>query len=346
MPCAYSDPLLAHASIRNTRGGHIRLHEKSWHQGCLIPYHVVKKKVLIIKLGYCETLVNETGFVPSLGDVFRHTVLLHHYANDDVTWLTSESAVPLLEDNPYISQIVTYNPHIGERLNDAGFDEVLCLEKSRSLCALADSITCTRRLGFRHANGNVNACHGAESAVDIVNGKDSFLPIQALLYQMVGAYWNGEGYILGYKPNPQEAYDVGFNFRVGSKWPSKQWPSQHWKTLEKYCANHRLTVSWQKGEKDLKTYMDWIAAGRLIVTCDSLGMHLGLALKKKVVGLFGPTPSEQIYMYGRGIILSSEWACPDVPCMKNCCNLTETCMSEIDPKIVARAVSNLLNGKS
>jgi heptosyltransferase-2 len=305
----------------------------------------VKKKVLIIKLGYCETLVNETGFVPSLGDVFRHTVLLHYYANDEVTWLTSASARPLLEDNPYIHEIITFQDGIDKVLAGMDFDEVLCLEKSAMLCDIADSIKCTRRLGFKSTNGSPHACRGAEPAIEIANGRDSFLPIQAHLYQMVDAYWNGEKYVLGYQPKTKEQFDVGFNFRVGSKWPSKQWPEKHWKQLERYLLKHNLSVSWQKGESDLKDYIDWIASNRLIVTGDSLGMHLGLAVKKKVIALFGPTPSEQIYMYGMGVILSSEWACPKAPCMKAKCDTDHGCMKEITPRIVARTISNLLNGK-
>lgn len=305
----------------------------------------MKKKVLIIKLGYCETLVHETGFVPSLGDVFRHTVLLHHYANDEVTWLTSESARPLLEGNPYISKIMTFKPETAKDLAKMEFDEVLCLEKAPMLCDIADSVRCTRRLGFKKQNGSIQPCHGAESAMEIANGRDSFLPIQAYLYQMVGDYWNGEDYILGYKPSPKEQFDVGFNYKVGSKWPSKQWPEEHWKELQEMLENHKLKVSWQKGENNLGDYMDWIASGRLILTCDSLGMHLGLALKRKVIALFGPTRAEQIYMYGKGVILTAEWACPDAPCMDAHCRDGHTCMKELSPKIVARTITNLLNGK-
>ena len=304
----------------------------------------MKKSVLIIKLGYAETLVHEDGFIPSLGDVFRHTVLLHHYANDCVTWLTSESAVPLLKGNPFIDKILIYRENIAEELSLQRFDEVLCLEKAPTLCALSKSIDASRHLGFGWTRNGTNAHPGAESALDIANGKDHFLPIQALLYQMVGDYWHGENYILGYSPKPRDNYDVGFNIKVGSKWPTKEWPMSHWKELEKMCVNHGLKVKWQEGHNNIEDYMDWINAGRLIVTCDSLGMHLGLAMKKKVIALFGPTPSEDIYMYGRGVILSAEWACGKAPCMNPTCSQNNECMGEISPKIVARTIINLING--
>jgi len=61
------------------------------------------------------------------------------------------------------------------------------------------------------------------------------------------------------------------------------------------------------------------------------------------VALFGPTPSEGIYMYGRGVILTADWACPKAPCMQANCDNNFKCMAEISPKVVARIVVNLMN---
>ncbi len=306
----------------------------------------MKKRVLIIKLGYCETLINEQGFVPSLGDVFRHTVLLHHYANDEVTWLTSKSAEPLLKDNPFINKLVIYNENTASEMAGTTFDEVLCLEKSHTLSQIADSVNAVRRLGFRTSSTATLAHHGSHTALNIANGQDHFLSIQSVLFQMVGDYWNGENYILGYKPKQLEPFDVGLNFRVGTKWPSKQWPEENWKELERLLIGHDLKVNWQKGETDLYEYMDWINAGRMTITCDSLGMHLAIAMNKKVVALFGPTPADDIYMYGKGVILSAEWACSEAPCLKSECDQDQSCMRELNPKMVARAVINILNGRN
>ena len=300
------------------------------------------KSVLIVKLGYCETLVKEEGFVPSLGDVFRHTVLLHRYANDRVTWLTSASTIPLLKNNPYIHELLIYEENIADQLAGREFDEVICLEKAQTVCNLINTVKTKKRLGFGWDGERTEAHPLAQSTLDIANGKDPFVPIQALLYQMVGDYWRGEDYVLGYVPRLHPPYTVGFNFRVGNKWPTKAWPMKHWEKLERLCMNQGLTVSWQEGEKDIEQYMDWINAGQVIVTCDSLGMHLGLALKKKIVALFGPTPSNAIYLYNRGLIVRADWACSDAPCMQSKCDQGGLCMAEIKPESVFRIVLNLL----
>jgi heptosyltransferase-2 len=303
----------------------------------------MNKQILIIKLGYCETLINEAGFVPSLGDVFRHTALLHKYATDEVTWLTSQSAIPLLKDNPLIHRLLVYEEVSSkETLLNEEFDEVVCFEKARSICDLAESIKAKERYGFTWRNGKVEAVHHlAQSCLDIANGKRHFLPIQALLYQTVGDYWRGESYILGYRPRSKVQYDVGLNHLVGNKWPTKAWPETHWKKLNNLCLKYGLKTSWQQGEKDIEVYMDWIHSCRLIVTCDSLGMHLALAMHKKTVALFGPTPSEDIYMYGLGIILRSSTACPHSPCFSSICRDGGVCMSDINPETVFQVILNM-----
>ena len=66
-------------------------------------------KVLIIKLGYSETLDKEISTTCSLGDVLRTTVILHFLKKDNITWLVDERALPLLRDNRYIDRILVFN---------------------------------------------------------------------------------------------------------------------------------------------------------------------------------------------------------------------------------------------
>ncbi|NCC52087.1 MAG: glycosyltransferase family 9 protein [Spartobacteria bacterium] len=300
------------------------------------------KTVLIIKLGYCETLVKEEGFAPSLGDVFRHTVLLHHYADYRVTWLTSASAAPLLRDNPFIDELLIFDESSETFLKNRHFTEVLCLEKAESVCRLVNVVTTDRHLGFGWHKNDVHAHPMAHRALAVANGKKHHHTIQELLYEMVGARWRGEDYILGYTPKVSETCDIGLNYKVGSKWPSKAWPMLHWQELEELCRFEGLSVSWQQGCTNLEEYMEWIAGCRLVVTCDSLGMHLGLAMKKKVIALFGPTPSEQIHMYNRGLILHNAAACPLAPCMQASCPDHMRCMTSILPTDVLNAIHRLI----
>lgn len=57
----------------------------------------------------------------------------------------------------------------------------------------------------------------------------------------------------------------------------------------------------------------------VIVTSDSLALHIGVALKKKVVAFFCPTPSSEIELYGRGIKIVPKIGC--LACYKPKCDV-------------------------
>lgn len=307
-------------------------------------------KVLIIKLGYSETLDREISTTTSLGDVLRTTVILNFFRGDQVSWLVDEKAYPLLDNNPAIERILRYNLETVLQLQKERFDTVVNLEKVPGICALADSINAWRRFGFRfdEAHGKAQSYDGAEKVLSLCLDQDkkrhSHKYWQEALVDMIGKSWKGEEYILGYRPGSKVSYDIGFNWAVGAKWTNKAWPRPHWEKLAALLGS-RYSVSWQQGLDNLYHYMDWINSCRLIITNDSLGMHLGIALRKKVVALFGPSYSKEVYLYGRGMILVPKTTYSCVPCLQGECFQKTHCMSFIRPETVKTAVLRLLAKK-
>ena len=306
-------------------------------------------KVLIIKLGYSETIDSEVSKTSSLGDVLRTTVILYPFKNDHVTWLVDAAAYPLLENNPYIARILIYDLTSVLQLQREKFDTVINLEKVPGICALADSITAWRRYGFRfdEIKGEAQAYDRCEYIFDLCRDaerkrahKGSW---QQALLEVIGAKWDNQEYIVGYKPRTTEIYDVGMNWAVGSKWPNKAWPVQHWERLKK-LMDGQYTYSMQEGLDSLHKYMDWINSCRLLVTNDSLGLHIALALRKKVVVLYGPTNPNETYFYGRGEVLypSASYEC--IPCLAPVCTQEITCMETIDPAEVKLKIDRLFQG--
>jgi heptosyltransferase-2 len=131
-------------------------------------------KVLIIKTGYSETFTPEISDVVSLGDVFRTTALLHLYKGQHVTWLTAEKAIPLLQDNPYITELLPYNLTNVLKLQDEQFDIVINLEKVPGLCALGDRVRAWQRYGYRFdpRTGRAEAYLESTEALYIANNED------------------------------------------------------------------------------------------------------------------------------------------------------------------------------
>ena len=303
-------------------------------------------KVLLIKLGYSETIASDISKVSSLGDVLRTTIILSHFPGDHITWLVDEQAKLLLEGNPYIHRILTYDLTSVLQLQHERYDTVINLEKVPGICALADSISAWRRYGFRfdEVHGSAEAYDGCEKVFSLCKNSDLKRTHQGSwqesLLQIVGAKWAGQEYLLGYQPKSREIHDIGLNWAVGSKWPNKAWPTEHWEELKRLLDGH-YNYSAQQGMDNLHDYIDWLNSCRLIVTNDSLGLHIALALKKKVVVLYGPTNPNETYFYGRGEVLYPETDFDCIPCLATTCQREKCCMEFITPQRVIGCIEKL-----
>ncbi|MEK6792000.1 MAG: glycosyltransferase family 9 protein [Deltaproteobacteria bacterium] len=308
-----------------------------------------KEKVLIIKLGYSETLVGEVSRTTSLGDVLRSTVILSRYKDAHVTWLVDEKAVSLLKGNPYISRILTYDLTNVLQLKAERFDTIINLEKVAGVCAFSDSLTGWRRYGFRFdpETGDTNAYDGSHHVLEIcLNQKDKIANTkywEDILFEMVGGQWQGEVPIIGYKPSSTVVYDIGFNHHVGEKWPIKAWPAEYWKELET-LIHGKYSISWQQGLKSIEDYIEWINSCALIVTNDSLGLHIAHALEKKIISFFGPTVSNEVYIK-HGVKLLPEKTYDCLPCLTNVCIKERPCLYDIRPQTVYHLVEKYLGSK-
>lgn len=275
-----------------------------------------KIKILIIKLGYSETLDAEIGRYVSLGDVLRTTPILSalkdKYTNSKISWLVSKEAEPLINNNPHINRILIWDEFVSFQLLAEKFDLVINLEKVPGICALSDKIDAWNKYGFRFNSetGNYDGYEQGLEFIDYINqkeiGKTSSDCWQKSLIELLGLKWDNQNYSLGYIPKSKEIYDIGLNFEVGKKWPQKAMPKPKWDRLSKELEDENFTVSWQKGLNSIYDYIDWINSCKIIITQDSLGLHLALALNKKVIALFGPTTSEEICFHESSIVIQAD----------------------------------------
>lgn len=90
---------------------------------------------------------------------------------------------------------------------------------------------------------------------------------------------------------------------------------------------------------DLKEFPALVSVCDVFVTSDSLGLHVAIALKRKIVSFFGPTSAAEIETYGFGekVISKSDCYC----CYKPSCKATEA----ITPQIIYKAVEKVLKQK-
>ncbi|MCC6276717.1 MAG: glycosyltransferase family 9 protein [Oligoflexia bacterium] len=85
-------------------------------------------------------------------------------------------------------------------------------------------------------------------------------------------------------------------------------------------ANSVIPTSTHQG---LREGMKCVELCNVIITGDSLGMHMAIALKKSVVAWFGPTCAQEIDLYDRGVKILSQAECG--PCWKRNCSQDPMC---------------------
>lgn len=263
---------------------------------------MTKKKVLIIKTGRSETLDPDNSDAVSLGDILRTTVILNLFPPEtyDVTWVVDKKGAPLLQNNPFIARLLVVNTFTPFYLLNESYDVLVNLEKDVGLLAMAESIHTWERYGFRLRNSDINADKHSEAALIFTKDSEAKRTKQKsweeVLYEMLGYVYTNEPYVLGYLPKTYEHKGrIGLNHLVGSKFPTKRWDNSSWKYLD-YDLEHRgFDVSWQEGTNEIEAYIDWIFSCEVVVTSDSLGLHIAKSLGKKIVALFGPTLADEIH---------------------------------------------------
>jgi heptosyltransferase-2 len=314
-----------------------------------------KRDVLIIKTGYSEVLdIDQNSIQPSYGDILRTTPILHNFKGDNVTWLTDKAALPLLENNPFIKRALPLDFKTAMHLLEEDFDVLINFEKNHDICKFSDKINAWSKYGFRFDNKKkkVEAYDRASEAFAVSSipefKKENKKKVQELLFEMVGSKWDGEGYVLGYQPKTSETYDVLLNTLIGQKWSTKAWPKAYWDKLEELLEKDGLKVTRQdKQDKKILTnlydYMDWINSSKLVVSNDSLGMHLAICFKKKVLALFGSTPSSEVCFYGLGKVIFPNPLPPCLPCFNSVCKRGKNCMEDISPEEVHKEIIHTLS---
>ena len=93
-------------------------------------------------------------------------------------------------------------------------------------------------------------------------------------------------------------------------------------------------------DEGLRSGILWLDISDLIFSGDSLGMHIAIALEKKVIAWFGLSCSQEIDLYDKGYKIKSDVTCG--PCWKKKCNYKTKCNTQISLSTVLSATSNLL----
>ena len=343
-----------------------------WEDGCIdnIP---VGAKFLIINLD-------------AMGDVLMTTAQLPGIKRkrpaSTIWWITLKNAAPLLYNNRFIDNVLTYDVESLSILSQMKFDYVLNVDKSKRSCAILNSVNGRKKLGFGlNKNGqivpvNVGAQYNYNLGMDDhlkfkVNqrtGQDYLAETFRLQYnkdEYIFDFTNDElKFIEDYKKKvklKKTDFIVGFNTGCSNLYPNKKMTvEQHISLINKLLKKKKYKIALFGGpedtERNKKIYSkfrgkiintpteDGLRKGAcyesiadVIITGDSLGMHLGIALKKYMIVWFGVSCWTEIELYNRGVKLFHEdLACS--PCWKKECPYNLECIKMIDQKRIVDEV--------
>jgi len=319
-------------------------------------YKPVKQRILIIKLG-------------SAGDVIRTTPLLRKlkekFPESEISWISRfPEVIPSMVDNNYSLE---NNEHLMILLGEE-FDFLFNLDKEKIACSLAKIICAKTKKGFTLERGKcVPIDKDAERSwllgIDNKLKKKNRKTYQEEIFEICGFKYKGEEYVIDLpktQPKKSKKIIIGLNTGCGQRWRTKAWPKKYWIRLaQQLKKNYEVWLLGGKNEDKLnkeiskisgakyfghfplKKFIEICNAVDILITTDTLALHIGIGLKKKIVALFGPTSADEIDLYGRGIKLHSNLSC--LKCYKKTCNLHPNCMEKIPPENVIIAVKNLLN---
>ncbi len=287
-------------------------------------------RTLIIKTA--SSKLPDGGIKSNFGDLIRCTVVLN-CIEEDYLWLTDERGKPLLKHFISEDRILTpkdFSRFLDEEFEIYNFDNYIFDETLFKL------------------NGNwkgfilkgkevVPENEKIEMTQSYFKTKDN-INWQQTLIEGLGFEWKGQDYLKP-KISAEIKYDVGFNNNVHVEWTSKKWPEKYWQKL-KNLLEKDYTVSFQEGLNDFEEYIKWMSSCKLIVTCDTLGLHLASALRKKVIVIKGPTKNME-YDYGRITFLYPEKR-ECIPCNSKICKYGKSCVTEITPEMIFEEVVKLL----
>jgi len=253
-----------------------------------------------------KTLVVNLG---PLGDVARTTVILNEI-EDEIYWLGSKKCIDVLKSDKikrvyFIDEIKDVN-----EIKKENFDLVISLNEQIAALEIVRNLKYKKIIGvFLDKNYKIDYTPESSYWFDMsLSGKygkehadklklENRKSYPQIMIEMVGKKWAEQKYNIGFSDEGiEEEYDVGIITEVKGLWPNKAWSGydELKEILEK--EGYKVNILGMR-EKVLEHMVD-IAKCRVIVCGDTFGMHIALALGKKVVGIFNCTSPYEIYDYG------------------------------------------------
>ena len=334
-------------------------------------YEPIEQRLLFVKLDAMGDVLRSTALLPALAEAHPRAT---------VTWITRKESVPLLQRNPYVSEVLEYGADALIHIQTRTFDRVINLDASKISAALATAARANKKDGFLiDEHGCVQPTNDAartwlEAGLFDDIKRQGRITYQDRMAEILGLAGRKHHYVLELGTDEIERANrhlakigadvrrpvIGLNTGAGGRWPLKQWREDGYADLISRLhrrENVQFLLLGGPDERDrierLKTrsavrlldpgcdnsvrhFAALIAHCDVVVTGDTLAMHIALALGKRTVVLFGPTSAAEIELYGLGEKVVPDMTC--LSCYKTTCDFAPNCMDLISTEMVEGAV--------
>lgn len=250
-------------------------------------------KVLIIKLG-------------ATGDVVRTSTLLH-VLDGEIDWLTSDMNVAVLKGCDSIKSIVPWSERF--RICGQTYDFVINLEDQYEVSEILKEITFKDLFGsYINKSDKLDYTQDSRDWFDLslisrfgkeradilkLQNRKSY---QEILFSCLGFVFDNHTY---YIPNPEPSDlkgDIAIAPKSGTVWPMKNWA--YYGELKDQLESDGYRVNVLPMRDTLLQHFGDIRNHKLLISGDSLPMHIALAYGIKCVSIFICTSPWEIHDYG------------------------------------------------
>lgn len=318
----------------------------------------------------------------ALGDVLRTTALVaalrrvHPQAR--LTWLTRPRAAALLQNNPQVDRVLALSEESIVELRARRFDLLLNVDKSPVSGGLAMVVEAAEKRGFGLDPGGAIVPLNPSARYLYDTGLDDDLKFRRntrtepeMLAEALGFPYHRDEYVLvlaEHERAPGPRRKVGFNTGCSPGYPYKKLPLHVQEEAIRRLAIHLGEPVLLLGGPEDEGRNAALAAAlgplaertptglglrrgaaevdrcEVVVTGDSLGMHIAIALKKHVVAWFGVTCPQEIELYGRGVKLLADVTCS--PCWRSTCDNEPKCFDRVPVDWIVSATLECLDARA
>jgi len=327
-------------------------------------------KILIIKLGAMGDVLRTTFILEGLKE---------KYKNISIDWLVEGKNKDTLTGNKYINNIIINDSKVFSFLTSNKYNIVINLDLAPESLSFATIAMADKKIGYwLDGNRKIKASNKYAKKWLLTSAYDTLKKENKNTYQYWMAKItelpkdNYEIIVPISKQAKQKTKNlnipknnkkfIGINPSSSKRWKMKKWNLDKFIKLTKILSDKGYTILLLGGTEDdfeinkilskkiknvystglnnsVQEFFAIINLCDVIICGDTMAMHAALGLKKKVIAIFGPTSSNEIEMYNRGIkVIPRTCSC----CYRQDCSKKVTCMDEISVEEVLSAVQKCL----